>query len=389
MKTLCSATALLAACTALAATFDVDVSTGRPRAANEAFYHGETIVFRPLANGVPDTNTTYSSIFYKTNGMDRWWRTDGLVFRPQDDCGADSYRFFIEGRDADGRNWRANGLMRMLDSPGFVPNELPLPAYVIDFDAVEAVNAPWLTSETDPHVSSWAKAATKPSYSYDEITGTPTIPSVALTNETLYVDGQSIALGYEGGTNVTLAVDGAKLTVATNNVPVWTSDATSEKRVAMFIVPVNEGPPFTYKGFELKCSTNNFSSAASETVKLQFYAQSEIADSGIGSTIDKMKLFACTSYFDDTRDLRSYSPIGNTIDFHNDLYSVVVLVDVSCLKRHPEANGAWLSDDNEDLAWCYLRDKSNDVEREELTDGPLWRPIAPVKWFKEVPSWAR
>ena len=166
--------------------------------------------------------------------------------------------------------------------------------------------------------------------------------------------------------------------------------ASDPRRIAMFIVPVNhETRPSTFKGFELKASTNNFSSAAAESVRLQFYSQSEIADEGSGSTIDKMKLFACTSYFDDTRDLRSYSPIGNTIDYGNDLYSVVALVDVSCLKRHPEDNGAWLSEDNEDLVWCYLRDTANDVEREELTTGALWRPIAPAKWFRELPSWAR
>ena len=164
--------------------------------------------------------------------------------------------------------------------------------------------------------------------------------------------------------------------------------SAAPKRIAMFIVPVNEGSPFTYKGFELKCSTNNFASAASESVKLQFYSQSEIADAGSGSTIDKMKLFVCKSLLPG-RDRRSYSPIWNTIDYTHDLYSVVALVDVSCLKRHPEDNGSWLSEDNEDLVWCYLRDTANDVEREELTTEPLWRPIAPVRWFKEVPKWAR
>ena len=163
--------------------------------------------------------------------------------------------------------------------------------------------------------------------------------------------------------------------------------SAAPKRVAMFVIPVNESGSFTYKGFELKCSTNNFASAASESVKLQFYSQSEIADEGSGSTIDKMKLFACTSYWSG-RDRRSYSPIGNTIDYGNDLYSVVALVDVSCLKRHPEDNGAWLNEDNEDLVWCYMRDTANDVEREQLTTEPLWRPIAPVRWFSKMPAWA-
>ena len=393
----------LAFATANAKTFDVDISTGRPAASNEAYYHGETIEFRAVRGRSVVTNVEYSCVYYQTNGMDSvWWKTDGLVFHPTNDVGAANYRFFLEGRDNLGRDWHANGLLRLLPSPGFTPNPLPLPVESIDFSRVVPLNAPWLLpdatnatllaalSQVDELGSSVASNAAAVAALEDTTSAlSDSIPSVALTNETLYVNGQSIELGHEGGTNVTLAVDSVNLTVATNGVPVWTSGATSEKRVAMFIVPVNEGSPFTYKGFELKCSTNNFASAASESVKLQFYSQSEIADEGSGSTIDKMRLFACTSYFDDPSDRRSYSPIGNTIDYHNDLYSVVVIVDVSCLKRHPEGNGAWLSEDNEDLVWCYLRDTANDVEREELTTEPLWRPIAPVKWFKEVPKWAR
>ena len=36
-----------------------------------------------------------------------------------------------------------------------------------------------ITEETDPTVPAWAKASTKPSYSYDEITGKPTLADVA------------------------------------------------------------------------------------------------------------------------------------------------------------------------------------------------------------------
>lgn len=41
----------------------------------------------------------------------------------------------------------------------------------------------YLTSftETDPTVPSWAKQSTKPSYSYNEISGTPTLASVAMS----------------------------------------------------------------------------------------------------------------------------------------------------------------------------------------------------------------
>ena len=142
----CIAFALLAACSGLAKTFDVDVSTGRPAPANEAFYHGETIVFRPVRGKAPVTNVAYSAVYYQTNGMGgAWWKADGLELHPTNDCGASSYRFFLEGRDDDGRDWHANGTLRMLDSPGFVPNALPLPVSVLDFATIEVANAPFTT----------------------------------------------------------------------------------------------------------------------------------------------------------------------------------------------------------------------------------------------------
>ncbi|MBQ6341186.1 MAG: hypothetical protein IJI36_18775 [Kiritimatiellae bacterium] len=684
------ALAFAAALSGVAKTFDVDISTGRPAASNEAYYHGETIEFRAVRGRSVVTNVEYSCVYYQTNGMNQaWWKTDGLVFHPTNDVGAASYRFFLEGRDDLGRDWHANGLLRLLPSPGFTPNTIELPVATLDFAAVEVANAPYYTkAETEAKIVEIAPApgdyaavsnaavyaaitnalqdtalagtATKAdatlterghsawepiSYpvgidaisdftvseyenggasnvytlrvaghyddgdistdfdtnSIEPAQGTDTgcsfdcggpwgigsfvvsrtalsgyvlggdtnhilaaqsqvdelgssvasnaaavaaledttsalsdsIPSVALTNETLYVDGWktnvvtrringAVVIGYhkeatrpgenclangynvdargyyshaEGantsasgyhshaeGANTSASgnyshaegsvtsasatgshaegastsasgnyshaegsgtsaaapgshAEGKRASVTLHDDYAWCwqgvntgtyynshgpgtfninpaggidgfwigetnftqhvrniagsggGGSAAPKRIAMFVIPVNEGGPFTYKGFELKCSTNSFASAASESVKLQFYSQSEIADEGSGSTIDKMRLFACTSYWSG-RDRRSYSPIGNTIDYGNDLYSVVVLVDATCLVRHPEDNGAWLSEDNEDLVWCYMRDTANDVEREQLTTEPLWRPIAPVRWFSKMPAWA-
>lgn len=164
------------------------------------------------------------------------------------------------------------------------------------------------------------------------------------------------------------------------------------KRVAMFIIPVNnEAANTTYKGFELKASTNNFSHSTSEFIRLQYYSQSQIASTGSteGGGIDKMKLFVCTSK--DSDDPRKYRKIEDTaIDWTNALTSVVVLVDTSCLIRHPEIDDEWLLDGNEELIWCYLRIRINDprYECENGTSNPLWRPIAPVRWFSEMPKWA-
>ena len=150
------AAALLAVLSASAKTFDVDISTGRPAASNEAFYHGETIEFRAVRGRSVVTNIEYSCIWYTTNnsssvasGEGGWWKTDGLVFHPTNDCGAAAYRFFLEGRDDLGRDWHANGLLRFLPSPGFTPNTLPLPVATLDFAQITVLNPPWSDVSAD------------------------------------------------------------------------------------------------------------------------------------------------------------------------------------------------------------------------------------------------
>ena len=154
------ATVLLAALSGVAKTFDVDISTGRPAASNEAYYHGETIEFRAVRGRSVVTNVEYASIYYQTNGMDSvWWRTDGLTFHPTNDVGAASYRFFLEGRDDLGRDWHANGLLRLLPSPGFTPNTIELPVARLDFAAVEVLNPPYYDkAETEAKIVELAPA---------------------------------------------------------------------------------------------------------------------------------------------------------------------------------------------------------------------------------------
>lgn len=146
-----AAIVFLAACSASAKTFDVDISTGKPAASNEAFYHGETIEFRAVRGRTAVTNIEYSCIYYQTNGMDQaWWHTDGLVFHPTNDCGAAAYRFFLEGRDEIGRDWHANGLLRFLPSPGFEPNAIERPVLTLDFASIEVINPPWSDTDLTP-----------------------------------------------------------------------------------------------------------------------------------------------------------------------------------------------------------------------------------------------
>ena len=87
---------------------------------------------------------------------------------------------------------------------------------------------------------------------------------------------------------------------------------TAPKRYALFIVDVNCETSGAFTGFELKGTTNNFSHAVTEDVRLQFYSQSEIADTGREGHIDRMMLFVCTSH--DSEDVRSWTRIPNTIE---------------------------------------------------------------------------
>ena len=180
-----------------------------------------------------------------------------------------------------------------------------------------------------------------------------------------------------------------QVSIVSNYVDRVVDDRAPVKRIAMFIIPVNREPMSTsFVGFELKASTNNFSHAAgTEDTRLQFYSQSEVADKDAswGNNWDKMKIYVGTGY-GSSWDVRAYTKIGNTIDWGHELRNVVVLVDASCIVKHP---GDWLREDNEDLMWCYLRNTNGDGgEQEEGSTKTLWHPIAPVRWFSEMPNWA-
>lgn len=218
-------------------------------------------------------------------------------------------------------------------------------------------------------------------------------PSRMVNNKPLSSDvmltSDDIDWVYEGGgMSLSLALGSMDAEISALYGDVSTLKAlTAPKRYALFIVDVNCETSGAFTGFELKGTTNNFSHAVTEDVRLQFYSQSEIADTGREGHIDRMMLFVCTSH--DSEDVRSWTRIPNTIDFPHQLTRIAALVDVTCLERHPD--GEWLRDDNEELIWCYLRDRPLDppYEYEKGTTKSLWRPIVPVRWYRELPAWAR
>ncbi len=156
--------ALLSLC--LAATAQAQTSlpwafeSSRPVSKSWEVYHGETVTLAPtlLVSGIAATYPTNATarLYYQTNGMASvWWSTPAVVttnavaatWSGDLDIGASAYSFFIKITDPDGAiNYRANGSLKMMDSPGFVPNAITQPVSTIDFSAVTVINEPWATA---------------------------------------------------------------------------------------------------------------------------------------------------------------------------------------------------------------------------------------------------
>lgn len=111
-------------------------------------------------------------------------------FGPANDSGAAEYRAFlrVDGGEGSGICYRAVALIQMLDSPGAVINEIPVPPRVLDFATVEVLHAPyWTKAEADARFATPADATLTPIYS-----DTPTFSEWAISPPA------DILLGYSG-----------------------------------------------------------------------------------------------------------------------------------------------------------------------------------------------
>ena len=125
-----------------------------------------------------------------------------------------------------------------------------------------------------------------------------------------------------------------------------------------------------WEGFELAASTNNFTATV-------FDADSATCDSPEPGA-DGMALFA-------ERGTRPYARVANTgaaWPTNETATEIVALVAATNLVT----DGAWLTQANDDLIWTYCRRRGGLPEAGDA--GPLWRPVAPVRWYGAWPSWA-
>lgn len=148
-------------CNALPDPWSVNVN--EHTAVQRTYKRGESIDMRiTLRDGLKPLDLTGASArwYWYTNAVDNLWWTNsaeiltpkaGLVsaqWTPAMDTGASIYAYWV-GLWMPGSTsplWRVTGSIRLLPSPGFTPNALPLPVRTLDFAAIAITNAPWVIS---------------------------------------------------------------------------------------------------------------------------------------------------------------------------------------------------------------------------------------------------
>lgn len=144
--TLCGA---LTATAALPLPWRADWPNCKP--VEKLLHRGSDVALQPTfyINGLAaDTNGWTFSTFVQTNAVGAWFGPlPGAFFSHTNDVGASFYNVMVRAETPGGSvNYTAFARFRMLDSPGFTPGELPLPAKVIDFADVTVLNPPWPTN---------------------------------------------------------------------------------------------------------------------------------------------------------------------------------------------------------------------------------------------------
>ena len=166
----------------------------------------------------------------------------------------------------------------------------------------------------------------------------------------------------------------------------------AERRYALFLIDLNAENAGKWRSFELKASTNNFAhiSGGGEAANMVFWGCSDEADGyadGVNPILadraqDRMKLFWLT-----TRkggDGRVWTKISTTLDLtgaNPKKLAVLVSPDL-CF------DGRWLGEENGEVVWCYTRADASGAEKD--TNGAvIWHPVEPVRWFRNLPAWAK
>jgi hypothetical protein len=149
--------------TAFSLTDPWGVDVQQHTAVQRTYKQGESVTMQiSLRDGLKPldlTGATARWYWYTNANANVWWTNAaaipapkaGLVtaqWTPAMDVGAASYAYWVGiwMPGATSPLWRVTGTLRLLTSPGFTPNALPMPVRTLDFAAITITNAPWVTS---------------------------------------------------------------------------------------------------------------------------------------------------------------------------------------------------------------------------------------------------
>lgn len=163
-------------------------------------------------NGIFEVDESGAKI--KTDGYKVRWGTSGYI-----EFNNGGFKFYHPGEHGQ------SGSDYTLEFPfkgGIAATLADIPS---SWPYTAVTNAPWLTSytETDPNVPSWAKASTKPSYNFSEISSKPTTLSGYGITDASTTSQMNTAIA-----NATNAITAASIGALTSESdPVWTADKSS------------------------------------------------------------------------------------------------------------------------------------------------------------------
>ena len=165
------------------------------------------------------------------------------------------------------------------------------------------------------------------------------------------------------------------------------------KRYPLFVIDLNPGEGRVWQHIELKATTNNFKHAT--TPNMVFFTnstcnQDDPSNYNLPFTYDWCRLYIMSKRTDGgAGDVRRWTRIKNTGELNGYApLALLVIVDphAEWFKR-TSGFAEWLREDNAELTWSYTRIGTVDPEQDQ--DGnQCWRPIMPVRWYAELPSWA-
>ena len=256
-------------------------------------YRGETLDLEATMKsyGSPLATPVQPSLYWQTNGMGAaWWTApataSGNVLRatwsPTNDCGGTVYNCFIGGPDA---TYRAAFRLRMLPSPGFTPNHIPLPTVKAESDPVFSA---WLATNefssagVDTNavlglIASATKGLATVAYVESKADKAKTLEGYGITNAATKTEFDVHVAGITNPHKVTAEQVGAYTKKETNQE---ISNAISLIQFPVPYVPTKVGELENDAGYVTASVTNGLASSASVDAKVTNAVREVVRETG-------------------------------------------------------------------------------------------------------------